>query len=63
MQKCKIAIATKGDGGMEDVVSEVFGRANTFTIIDLNKEVENVTVLQNQAKSYKHGAGPLVVKM
>ncbi len=46
------------------VVSEVFGRANTFTITDVDdNEIEDVKVLQNPAVSYKHGAGPIVVKM
>jgi predicted Fe-Mo cluster-binding NifX family protein len=63
MQKRKIAIPTTGGKGIEDSVSNVFGRANTFTIIDIeDKEVEKVEVIQNEAESYKHGAGPIVVK-
>lgn len=59
----KVAIPTKGDGGMEDVVSDVFGRAKTFTVIDIEgKEIRNVEVIQNPAASYKYGAGPIVVK-
>jgi len=62
-RKLRIAVATNGDKGLEDTVSEVFGRANTFTIIDLEEEkVKSLTVLKNRVKSYKHGAGPLVVK-
>jgi len=62
--KFRIAVATKADGGLEDVVSDVFGRAKTFTIVDVDKGIiENVKVLQNPAISYKHGAGPIVVKM
>ena len=62
-KKLRVAIATEGERGLDDTVSEVFGRANTFTIIDLEEEkVKNVTVLRNEVKSYKHGAGPLVVK-
>lgn len=64
MGKFRIAVATKGRGGLEDVVSEVFGRANTFTIADVDDdEIRDVKVLQNPAMSYKHGAGPIVVKM
>jgi len=64
MEKFRIAIATKGRGGLEDVVSEVFGRANTFTIADVDDgEIKHVKVIQNPAVSYKHGAGPIVVKM
>jgi predicted Fe-Mo cluster-binding NifX family protein len=62
--KSRIAIPTKGQGGLEDVVSEVFGRASTFTVIDVEKGlVKNVKVLKNPAVSYQHGAGPIVVKM
>jgi predicted Fe-Mo cluster-binding NifX family protein len=64
LRKLKIAIPTKGKGGLEDVVSNVFGRANTFTIVDVEKGViKNVKTLKNPAVSYKHGAGPIVVKM
>jgi len=64
MKKLRIAVATKGPGGLEDIMSEVFGRANTFTIADIDDgEIKSVKVLQNQAVSYKHGAGPIVVKM
>ena len=62
--KSRIAIPTRGQGGLEDVVSEVFGRANTFTVVDVEKGVvKNVKVLKNPAVSYQHGAGPIVVKM
>lgn len=60
----RAAIPTKGKGGLEDVVSEVFGRANTFTVVDMEDGViKNVKVLKNPAVSYQHGAGPIVVKM
>jgi predicted Fe-Mo cluster-binding NifX family protein len=62
--KPRVAIPTKGQGGLEDVVSDVFGRAKTFTVIDIEDSViKNVKVLKNQALSYLHGAGPIVVKM
>jgi predicted Fe-Mo cluster-binding NifX family protein len=63
MHKRKIAIPTKGDEGIKDTVSDVFGRAKAFTIIDIKgKKVEKVKVIQSPAESYKHGAGPIVVK-
>lgn len=63
-RRLRIAVPTKGDGGLEDTVSEVFGRANTFTIIDMEDcRVEAVDVLRNPTVSYKYGAGPIVVKM
>jgi predicted Fe-Mo cluster-binding NifX family protein len=62
--KLRMAIPTKGEGGLEDVVSDVFGRANTFTVVDIeNGAIKNVKVLENPAVSYQHGAGPIVVKM
>ena len=64
MKEIKVAVPTKGGGGLEDVISDVFGRAKTFTILDMEGEkVKKVEVLQNLAVSYKHGTGPIVVKM
>jgi predicted Fe-Mo cluster-binding NifX family protein len=64
VRKSRVAVPTKGQGGLDDVVSEVFGRANTFTIIDVEKgAIKNSRVLKNPAVSYQHGAGPIVVKM
>jgi len=64
MTGLRIAIATKGQEGLGDIVSEVFGRANNFTIIDVEEgAIKNVKVLENPAVSYQHGAGPIVVKM
>ena len=58
-----MAIATEGDKGVEDVVSEVFGRAKTFTIVKVSEgSIEDVKVIENPAVTYKHGAGPIVVK-
>jgi predicted Fe-Mo cluster-binding NifX family protein len=60
----RIAVATNGNKGLEDVVSNVFGRAKTFTILDVvDQKIEGVTVLKNPGASYKYGAGPIVVKM
>jgi predicted Fe-Mo cluster-binding NifX family protein len=63
LPEIKLAIPTKEGGGIDDVVSDVFGRAKTFTILDIEgKEVKKVEVIQNPATSYKHGAGPIAVK-
>lgn len=60
----KVAVPTEGSGGLEDTVSEVFGRANSFTVVEVSEsEVQSVEVVQNPAVSYKFGAGPIVVKM
>lgn len=61
--KLRIAVATNGKNGLEDVVSNVFGRADTFTIVDTEDEkVTGVTTLENTAATYHHGAGPITVK-
>jgi predicted Fe-Mo cluster-binding NifX family protein len=63
MGKLRIAVPTKTHAGLEDVASEVFGKAKTFTIVDVeNGEVKNVKVLDNPAASYEYGAGPVAVK-
>jgi len=63
MRKLKIAVATKKHKGLEDVVSEVFGKAKTFTIVDIEDgEVKNVQVIDNPAASYEYGSGPVAVK-
>jgi len=59
----RVAVATKGNGGLDETVSDVFGRATTFTLIDISEsQVKNMKVLQNPAESYKAGAGPIAVK-
>lgn len=64
LNEFRVAVATTAHGGLEDIVSEVFGRANTFTLLDVREgDIKNVEVLENPALSYKHGAGPIVVKM
>ena len=64
MVNLRLAVATNGKKGLEDVVSNVFGRAKTFTIIDAEDEnITDVRVLENSAVSYHHGAGPIAVKM
>jgi predicted Fe-Mo cluster-binding NifX family protein len=64
VKKSRVAVPTKGRGGLDDVVSDVFGRANTFTLVDVEKgAIKNSSVLTNPAVSYQHGAGPIVVKM
>ena len=63
MGKVRIAFATNGTKGLDDSVSNVFGRAKTFTIVDAEDEtITGVTTLENTAVSYHHGAGPIAVK-
>ena len=64
MEKLRLAVATNEKNGLNDVVSDVFGRAKTFTIIDTeNKNIANIRVLENSAVDFHHGAGPIAVKM
>jgi predicted Fe-Mo cluster-binding NifX family protein len=62
--KLRIAVATNEKNGLGDVVSNVFGRAKTFTIVDAeDANITDVRILENSAVSYHHGAGPIAVKM
>jgi predicted Fe-Mo cluster-binding NifX family protein len=59
----RVAVATKGNKGLEDTVSHEFGHAKTFTIIDIQDGmVKNVEVIENPAASLSHGKGPVVAK-
>jgi len=59
----KIAVPTKAYAGLEDVVSEVFGKTKTFTIVEVeNDQIKNVHVIDNPAASYDYGSGPVAVK-
>jgi len=63
MGKLKIAIPTKAYASLDDTVSEVFGKAKTFTIADIeNGQARNVRVIDNPAASYDYGSGPVAAK-
>jgi predicted Fe-Mo cluster-binding NifX family protein len=63
MVKLRIVVATDGKNGLEDTVSNVFGRATTFTIVDVEDEkITSVSLLENPSRSYAHGAGPIAIK-
>ena len=58
-----IAVPTVGDLGLKDKVSNVFSRAETFTILDVEgKEIQGVTVEKNTSAEMKQGAGPRAIK-
>lgn len=62
-KKVRLAIATEGKRGLADVVSNVFARTKTFTILDIDEgKVKDLKIIKNPAVSYKSGAGPIVVK-
>ena len=59
----RIAVASDGKKGLEDVVSHVFGRAKTFTIIEIEDDhVKEVKVIENPGIKYRYGCGPIAVK-
>jgi len=63
MKTLRLALPTKGDRGMRDVISNIFARAATFTIIDVvDGEVKEVRVEENKASGLKQGTGPIVAK-
>lgn len=63
MVKRRIAVASDGNKGLKDTVSNVFGRAKTFTIVEADDEkILGVSVRDNPALSYPHGAGPIAIK-
>jgi predicted Fe-Mo cluster-binding NifX family protein len=64
MNRIKIAIPTKEDKGLEDSVSDVFGKAQNFVVIEVkNGSIIEAKVVKNPAANYKHGSGPIAVKM
>lgn len=64
MSGVKVAVATKGSNGLEDEVSEVFGKAKTFTIVEIkDDQVKDVEVKDNPGASYEHGSGPIAGKV
>ncbi|MBE0516313.1 MAG: NifB/NifX family molybdenum-iron cluster-binding protein [Methanophagales archaeon] len=46
----KLCIPTLGNGGLDDFVSEHFGRAPTFTIVDIAKN--DVKIVQNSGEHF-----------
>jgi predicted Fe-Mo cluster-binding NifX family protein len=63
MAKLRVAVSTRASAGLEDAVSEVFGKAKTFTIVDVeNGKPRKVLVIENPAASYDYGSGPVAAK-
>ncbi|MDI6819613.1 MAG: NifB/NifX family molybdenum-iron cluster-binding protein [Candidatus Hodarchaeaceae archaeon] len=59
-----MAVATKGLKSLEDEVSDVFGRARAFAIVETEGgQIKNAKAVENPAASYEYGAGPIVTKM
>jgi len=54
----RIAIASLDGGGLNDMVSQQFGRCPAFTIVDvINSKIANVRVVPNPAANAPRGAG------
>ena len=59
----KVAVATEGLGGLDDVVSPRFGRCPSFTIVTIESgNIKYVKVIQNQAAFAARGAGIAAVQ-
>ncbi|MBC7115344.1 MAG: NifB/NifX family molybdenum-iron cluster-binding protein [Archaeoglobi archaeon] len=59
----KIAVATE-KGGLEDRVSDVFARASTFTIVEIERgEIRDVRILKNPATQSFSGAAVQAVRL
>jgi predicted Fe-Mo cluster-binding NifX family protein len=64
MKKCfLLALPASGHEGMEDRVSDVLGKAPTFTFVEIvDGVVRDVRVEENEASNLSHGAGPIAMK-
>ncbi|HDD26863.1 MAG TPA: dinitrogenase iron-molybdenum cofactor biosynthesis protein [Acidilobales archaeon] len=60
----KIAFATEGSEGLDAVISQRFGRARFFTIVEVNEvgNVINVKVIENPGFYAERGAGVRAVQ-
>ncbi len=60
----KVGIASQGPGGLDDMVSPIFGRCSSFTIVEIEgQDIKNVKVVPNQFVSAPRGVGIAVVQM
>ena len=60
----RIAVATQGRGGLDDLVSPMFGRAPSFTLVEVEgNEIKGARVLPNQMISAPSGVGIAITQM
>jgi predicted Fe-Mo cluster-binding NifX family protein len=60
----RIAVASDGPGGLEDVVASTYGKCASFTIIDVEDGlVGKLKIQSNIYASRSAGVGPLVSEM
>jgi predicted Fe-Mo cluster-binding NifX family protein len=58
--KIRVAIASQGLKGLDDVIPQVFGRSPAFTIVDVEDNmIKEVKTEKNPSADASHGAGPL----
>ena len=63
IDKIRIGIAINGYDGIDDTVSNTFGKTKTFTLVDIeNGKIQNVRIIENPAAHYVHGCGPIAAK-
>jgi predicted Fe-Mo cluster-binding NifX family protein len=56
----RLAVASQSLLGLDDTVSNVFGRSPAFTIVDIEGGVvKQVNAKENESADTYHGAGPL----
>ena len=54
----KIAIPTHGNGGLNEIMSQRFGRCDTFTLVTIeNNQISEVKSVINHAKGESGGVG------
>lgn len=59
----KLAVASQGQGGLDDLVSPMFERCPTFTIVEIeNGKIKGVNVVPNHAAYTMQGAGIAAVQ-
>lgn len=60
----KVGVASQGAGGLEDVVSPMFGRCPNFTIVEVEDgEIRDVKILPNQFFTSPSGVGIAAVQI
>ncbi len=64
MSRVRIALATKNGRGVNDELSDAFGRSEKITVLDVEgEEIVETKIIDNPALSFRFGAGPILVKV
>ena len=62
--KKRIAVASKSSEGLEDNISEIFGKCPFFTIVNVDNGImKEIKILKNEYANRSAGVGPLVSDM